>query len=487
MKKMIAVLFILVFLLSLGGFSAHAQAVVQKTSFAFIPLISPGEDTSGPIVFRARDAFNTLAPRLLEAQTKGEVVRFEPEFDHGLLKVEYQTGFELASALEASSGVAPQVFDNPKAVLDYIHVSRNQPTGLTASPQAADPYLLVGVYDTCFSGSNWGAGNMYEVTLYDTAMHLLTSKTSTVDGSGDIDDCLFDTGVWNYMIPGYTFTIKQFDSGHTYPPLHTYTTIIPRLNISAVTPKTRTFKGIGPVNDQVWFEVIHEELDSGNNETYTYTGGPTSSKGAWSIKLDPSVAIRGGDYYGIAWPNPDTITTTFVFYRGLYMPAIDCQLGGSTCGAYGIPGKAAKLTLKHAKKNYKDSGKFDFTGWYGGNFVDANTDPVFMVPGDTVSGSGSATMTIPALTAIPDRVADTISGIAPASSYFYIKLKAFFHTTDEWKTAWHWVGSAGNGTYTEPFSGSFAIDTADFVVVSIYYVNPLTGNETDYWNYVLYP
>ena len=67
MKKTFAILFILVFLLSLGGFPAHAQTVAQKSSFAYIPLISPAGATSVPIEFRARQAFDRLAPRLLQA------------------------------------------------------------------------------------------------------------------------------------------------------------------------------------------------------------------------------------------------------------------------------------------------------------------------------------------------------------------------------------------------------------------------------------
>ncbi len=483
MKKTLAVLFMLVFLLSLGGFPAHAQAQVRTTSFAYIPLISPGDDSSVPVVFRARQAFTALTPRLLDAQAKGQIVRFEPEFDFGLLKVEYRTGFDLAAALTVSPGATPPVFDDPKSVLDYTRVGPSQLGALTA-PAQPEPYLFVGVYDSCFSGSNWGAGNMYTAILMDKTMRLLTSSTNFVDGSGNIDDCFFGTGIWQYMIPGYNFTINLYDSTHTSL-LATYSTVIPRLNITSITPKTKTLKGVGPANDQVWFELTHEQLDSGNNETYTYTGGPTSSKGAWSIKLDSSIAIRGGDYFGIAWPNPDTITTTFVFYRGLFMPSLECQLLGDTCGLYGVPGKSAKITLTHAKKNYSTSGKFDFTGWFAGEFFDANTDPVLMVPGDRVVGTGAGALIVPALTAIPDTAADTISGIAPASRYFWVKLAAFFHVPDKWSSAWRWVGSDTGGNYMADFSSSFAINTADIIKSSIYYVDPTTGNETDYWNYTL--
>ena len=481
MRKTLAVLFIMVFLLSLGGFSAHAQAQVQANSFGYLPLVSPGGDSSVPLEFRARQAFDRLAPRLLQAQASGQIVQFEPEFDHALLKVEYQSGFNLATALSVSPQTAPPVFADPKSVLDYIGV------GLTRSrarmgPAQSDPVLYLGVYNSCFSAEDFAANNVYQAYLRDASGRLLSVRHGQFDSSGAFDDC-FSGGLWQDIIPGYTFTLEIYDSGGVI--LHnTLFTVIPRLNINSITPKTKTFKGIGPANDTVFIHIFHPYLDDSDDMDAYGAVADTSSKGAWSVKLDPSDELRPGDEVDVIWPMTVTASNPFMFYRYLFVPYIDCQLAGNYCSAYGLPGKSAKLTLTHAKKSYKTSGMFDYYGWYGGNFYDANTDPVFMTAGDKVTSSGAPTLYLPNLTAVPDTIADTISGVAPASLWFEVDLDAFFHATG-WKSDNRWIGSDTGGLYTADFSSSFAIDTADIIEASVYFVDPNTGNETDYWNFVV--
>jgi hypothetical protein len=477
MKKTFAILFTLVFLISMGGVPVQARA---QSSFAYIPLISPAGKPSVPIEFRARQAFDALAPRLLQAQANGQIVQFEPEFNHALLKVEYRVGFDLSSALSVSPQAAPPVFADPKSVLDYIQVGNLRPAVLP-DVTTGDPTINLGLYDSCFSGENLGANNQFNTFLWDTHMNMVASKHNTVMSDGTIDDCFYN-GSWRDMLPGFTFTINIYDpTGITL--LHTYTTVIARLNINSITLKTKTFKGIGPASDMVFVAIYHPFLnDSDDVDAY---GVPvfTSNKGAWSIKLDSSAELRGGDEVEVFGPMSTPASNPFMFSRSLYIPFVDCQLGGNYCSVYGIPGKSAKITLTHAKKSYKTSGVFDYQGWAGGGFLDALTDPVFMVPGDKVVATGAAAQILPALTAVPDPVADTVSGLAPASLYFQVDLDAFFHTSG-WYGDSRWVGSNAGGTYLADFSSSFAIDTADIIEASVYFVDPITGNETDYWNYI---
>jgi hypothetical protein len=481
MKKPLAILFILVFLLSLGGFPVHAQAVTQRTSFAYVPLIFPGGVISIPIEFRARRAFDALASRLLQAQANGQIVRFEPEFDHALLKVEYRPGFDLAAALSVSPQASPPIFEDPKSVLDYVRVDRVSPAGLV-NPAASEPVIFLGVYDSCFFGSNLGPDNYYTVDLLDTNAREVASKFGHIDGSGNLDDC-FSMGLWQDMVPGYDFIIKIFDHPG-YSLLYTFSTLIPRLNITSITSKTKTFKGIAPANDRVWFKLTHPLLNEGQGMSSTSTSAVTSSKGAWSIKLDSSIAMRGGDQVSIFWPNPNTITNTFIFYRYLLAPFVDCQLVGSYCSVYGIPGKNANITLTHARKKYKISGKSDYYGWFGGYFYDANTDPVFMTAGDKVVGTGAPNSYLPTLSADPTFFADTVSGVAPASRWFEVDLDIFFRDTG-WRGDSRWVGSDAGGTYNADFSGSLSLLPSDIIESSVYYVDPATGNETDYWGYLV--
>ncbi len=477
MKKTSTVVFLIVFLFSVGSLPAHAQAQAQAqhTSFAYIPLISPKGGTSLPAVFRARQAFEILAPQLLDAQAKGKIVRFEPDFAFGFVKVEYRSGFDVASALAVVPGAKLQVFDNPKAVLGYTHVRQNLRSPKIGITDASG-WVSIPVYGSCFDAGDMGADNYYKAYLWDTTGRLVASTDGYADDDGWIYDCF--GGIWTSMVPGYHFSLHTYADIGT-PLLQDYSSSIATLNISSINIKTKVFTGIGPANNQLYFYMDHPEWDAGDNYTDTDVAVIASSKGTWSVKLGSSVAVRGGDYVEIDWE-----TSNFDFYRIAFAPFAYCGLGRNYCGVYGAPGKSAKVSVVHAKKTYSAKGNFSVTGYFSASFLDAAWKPVFLAAGDKVTATGVKPWLLPSVTAQPDYVNDWVTGVAPANRYFLVEAEIYDYSGEYWDWDVRYVGSDAAGNYLADFSSYFDIMPTDKVEIYVIYYDPITGNETVYMNYI---
>ena len=477
MQKTLRVLFLLIFLLSLGNLPAHAQAQAQPSSLAYIPLISPQGDTSVPVVFRARQAFEALAPKLLEAQAKGQIVRFEPEFNFGLLKVEYQSGFDLAAALAVESGATPLVFDNAQSVVNYTQMSqslRRSATGIS-SP---DPWIDTVLYDSCFDAGNMGAGNYFKAYLFDASTRLVARTDGYANPGGSLQGC-FDFGIYTGLVPGYLFIFNLFNPAGTTL-LNSYSTVVAHLDITSISTKTTTFKGTGPASSPLSAWLVHANLDATESYTQSEKDLTSTSKGAWSVNFAPA-AMRGGDDIEITWIDPASI---FSFTRDLTAPYIYCREGGYYCESYGIPGNSAKISVVHAKKTYKSSGKFSNQGYFGSDVYDAHADPVYLAAGDKVTGTGAPSLTLPNLTANVDYDTDMVTGVAPANCYFEAGLEVYDYLLDSW--SWHriWLESDGTGRYYADYSGTLDIQLSQRLFPVVNYTDPITGNETGYVGYL---
>ena len=477
MKKTMTVLLTLIFLLSLGILPAQAQAQTQLTSFAYIPLISPLGETALPVVFRARQAFEALAPQLLKAQEKGQIVRFEPDYGFGMLKVEYQSGFNLAAALAMTPGASPLVLETPQAVLEYTQVSQSLRKPLDGIADN-NPIISISLYTSCFTAYYMGANNYFKAYLVDTGGRLVGSADGWANGSGHLNSCF--GGIWDGQIPGDVFSLYVYNNAGTTL-LNTFSTVIARLNFSSISVTNKTITGTAPANSQLNFTLDHAELDAGDNVTETGVAVTASSKGAWSVKLGSSVGMAGGDQVYISWSAP---ATNFTFYRYIWAPFANCLLGGNYCSIYGIPGKSAKLSIVHAKKTYKYSGKVSSSGYFGVDLTDVNADPIFLVVGDKVSGTGVKSWTLPRLTTIVNYTDDTVEGFAPASRYFWMELDVFDYSLRDWDYDEIWAGSNTAGYYVADFSGYFDIKTTDRLYTYLWYDDPSTGNETRYRFYL---
>jgi hypothetical protein len=460
MKKTLRILLALIFLLSLGSLTAYAQS--ETTSFAYIPLVSPAspdQSTSVPIEFRARQGFEALTSRLLDAQAQGLIVRFEPEFSFGLLKVEYVSGLDLSAIL----GTGRPIFEDPQSVLDYTQAGEE--IAISSPASVATPYFSIGVYNSYFYGSGLTAGNYYLASLSDTGGHGVASFNGWISSSGSLSS--YFEGAASTILPGYKITIKIYNSTGTTL-LHTYSTTIPSLGFTSIDIPHAIVNGKAPAGSQLEVNLWHPKLNAANGTTYVTKHVTTSGAGAWQVNF--GTAMRGGDEVKVTWQKP---ATYFTFYRYLWAPHVYCELGDDYCDLYGIPGKPASLSIKHAGKTYTFTGLFTSWGGFYGYL------PYDMAAGDKISGTGVTTLTLPTITAVLNYTANTVTGKAPANRYIEVELEKYYPRPEEYYYRWVKANSAGN--YTADFSSSIDITSTESLDFSVYYTNPTTGNEVSYY------
>jgi hypothetical protein len=460
MKKTLHILLALIFLLSLGSLTANGQS--ETTSFAYIPLVSPAspdQSTSVPIEFRARQGFEALMSRLLDAQAKGQIVRFEPEFSFGLLKVEYVSGFDLSAIL----GTGRPIFEDPQSVLDYTQAGEE--IAISSPASVATPYFSVSLFSNCFYGYSLTAGNYYLASLSDTGVHVVASANGWISSGGGLGNCF--EGAASTITPGYKITIKIYNSTGTTL-LKTYSTTIPSLGFTSFDIPHAIVNGTAPAGSQLEVNLWHPKLNAANGSTDVTKHVTTSGAGNWQVSF--GTAMRGGDEVKVTWQKP---ATYFTFYRYLYAPNVDCVLGGDYCDLYGIPGKPASLSIKHAGKTYTFTGLFTSWGGFWGYL------PYDMAVGDKISGTGVTSLTLPTITAVLNYTANTVTGKAPANRYIDVDLDKYYPRPEGYYYRWVKANSAGN--YTADFSSSIDITLTDSLEFSVYYTNPTTGNEVSYY------
>ena len=478
MKKILAVSFLLVFLLSLGGVPAQAKG---QTSFGYISLITPGRADARPVEARARQAFDILAAQLHEARVKGQVVRFEPDFTYGFVKVEYRSGGELAGALAVSPGSLPLVFASARDVLRYNQVwpGRNAPA---VQALAATPSFYINLYGTCITAYDLLPSQYYRIYLRNAVGRQVGFAEGTTASDGSVNACFDpDFSAWTSLVPGYTFSIKEFtEAGGTL--LDTFTTIIPRFTFTSISVSSKTIKGTAPANSPMHFQISHALLNATQEVSYTQVDLVATKKGAWTVKLDKAVAMSGGDVIDLSLHEDGS---NFTFYRSTQTAHIECSLAFYSCASYGIPAASASLSDKHGKKTYSVSGKFSFAGYFQAFFNDANLEPVFLVTGDKVSGTGVKTLTLPAITIAPDYDTNKLVGTAPANRWLSVELEVYNSGSGLWDYDYRWVPVDTTGAFVADFSDTFTITADSWLRISLWYIDPANGNETYLQNIII--
>ena len=476
MKKILRVLLVLMVLLSPGSLGVQAQAA--PTALAYLPLlshsagsVSPEGSIPGSLVqlhTLDRQAYDRLAPALMQARQNGLVVRFAPDFLAGLVMVEYVAGTNLASRL----GSIQPVFATPQAVLGYTQSGAAMKNALPAAA-AASPYMYLYQNSCSFFGGNLGAGDTYRAYLKDTSGRLVANTWGTLNNSGGFNDCF--GGLWGGIAPGFSFTFKVYSpSGNTL--LHTYATTVARIDITSIDISAKIVKGTAPAYSMLTMELFHPKLDSTGGETYTGMYTKSSNAGAWQANFG-TAAMRGGDEVDGIWSKPATI---FFFDACLFAPVIDCSLGGNWCQSSGIPAASASLFFKHGGNTYTYTGMFDAKGWFGASLHGAHMTPIFLKAGDQAGGTGVTTLTLPSLTATPNAASDTVTGAAPANRWFTVELDKYDPGSGGWYEYKRWVHANAAGNYSASFSGSVDITAADQMNLFVYFINPATGDETYY-------
>ena len=457
--KSVRMLLILVFILVTGIGTATADS--QGESYAFIPLDSQIHSSTSHALDQARQGYSRLAHLLLVAQSRGDVIAFEPEFSAGFVKVQYRSGFDIASWVGMS--IYPEIHSAIAAT--SIQELGNNETYTTA----AIPSFTIELFGSCFSGSKLGANRHIIASLRDNNNLIVSNYDGDADGSGNIEDCFDWSGPVSDFLPGYRVKFQRL-SGSTL--LSSHTTEIPWIKFLSAKKSTSAVTGKGPGGKSFTAVWEHPALDvPGNYLTVTKTGN-VSVYGDWSVDFG-TTAMRGDDYIEFKVKQ----TANIYIYRSFWLPSVYCGLGDNWCDLYGFPLKDASLSITHSSKTYTFQGKFDNWGWFGVDLVTFSKLPIFMIAGDTVSGTGiSSPHQLPNLTAIPHPNADTVTGKAPPSRNFWVWIE--IANSGNWYSRWSHTNSLGN--YMADFSTSVDILPNQPVTAEVFYKDPTTGYVTVY-------
>jgi len=474
MKRTLSILLALVFLFSLGVLPVSVQAAAQPASMAYLSLISPKSDASLPVEIEARSAYTRLLPRLAEAQARGQIMAFKPEYAFGLVKVQVSSGTDLAAVLRLGGGADVAVFTTPGAALEYSQVGERMQN---ASVGGGSPYIEINPYESCFYAYYMGANNFFMAYLVDTTGREVSSAHGYANGSGYIDGCF--NGIWGGIDPGFHFTLNVYNNAATTL-LATYPTTVQNMTFSAISVSSKTLKGKGPASTVLTTELNHRNLDAGNDWTSTIKAVTTASNGSWSVNFAPA-AMFGTDYVDVYWSDGGY----FDYEYAAEVPAVFVTEGYNYFVAFGLPGQKASFSIKHGGASVKLSGG-TIAGWgyFSGYLWDKTGAPLFPVAGDRVSATSVKTYILPTITSLADYTNNAVIGSAPPNTYFEVDLDLYSYATKNWNDVAVWTHSNAAGYYSADFSSWFDIVPGNRFETYVYFYDPATGNETSYTTYV---
>jgi len=474
MKRTLSILFALAFLFSLGVLPVSVQAAAQPASMAYLSLISPKSDASLPVEIEARSAYARLLPRLAEAQARGQITAFKPEYASGLVKVQVPSGTDLAAVLRLGGGADVAVFTTPGAALEYSQVGERMQS---ASVGGGSPYIEINLYNSCFYAYYMGANNFYMAYLVDTMGREVSTAYGYANGSGYFYGCF--NGVWSDVDPGFHFTLNVYNNAATTL-LATYPTTVQNMTFSAISASSKTLKGKGPASTSLEAVLWHQNLDASNDWTSTASTITTASNGSWSVNFVPA-AMRGADEVDVDWSDGGYFD--YKYYAEV--PAVFVTEGYNYFVTYGLPGQKASFSIKHGGASVKLSGgTIPGWGYFWGYLYDKTGAPLFPVAGDRVSATGVKAYTLPFITSIADYTSNAVIGSAPPNTYFEVDLDLYSYATKNWTDVAVWTHSNAAGYYSADFSSWFDIVPGNRFETYVHFFDPATGNETSYPTYV---
>lgn len=453
-----ALRFILVVVFMFTMFVSPVQAQ-ESGHYGFVPMVTQA-DPNVPLVVQAQHAFEKLLPALLAGQHSGTILEFEPDLAAGIVKIKYA-----ASADMSTLGTA-QVSNNIHAAVAMVpHPKVVKSEGGSAFSPTFRPYL----YSSCFEVIDVNINSYVVASLRDKTGAVVANYTGIADVSGYLYDCFDYAGAYTNILPGYKVTYKVYTTAGGGL-LGTYTTIAPTVNFTTVNKTTSVVGGVGPVGKAYSIFWYHDNLNAANSTLIVNKTGTIPATAKWSVDFGV-IKFRGGDHFNMYV----TQTANFVFYRSWFVPYIYCQLGSNFCSIYGVPFQAATLSITHAGVVHTFNGKFTRGGWFDIELLDAAGAPIFLTPGDKISGTGIPVYALPALTIVPNFTTDVVTGKAPASRYFSVWVKDV--QNQQWYSVWAHTDALGN--YAASFSGTFDLVSGAVLTYEVDYVDPATGNETD--------
>lgn len=317
-------------------------------------------------------------------------------------------------------------------------------------------------------------GDTYKAYLQDTNKNMVASAFGRIANNGTFENYI--AGALDFVEPGFTFTFKLYDSSGTILQ-HTYATKFPHFGISSINPATKIVMGTAPAKSQLDISLDHTNEDATESEIYTEVTATASGAGVWKANFGKAI-MTGGDEVDVSGSEASSV---FVFGSYLIAPYIECVTGYFYCASQGSPAAPASLFIKHSGELYRFNGKFDDTnGLFFAGLYDQYHAPIFLAAGDQVGGTGVQTLTLPSLTGTPDPASDSITGSAPASSWIDVDVRDI---TGAERDCDDWV-EATAGTYIADCTGQLSMTSSDMLIISVSYVDPITGNMTDYMSFI---
>ena len=469
MAKLARFVLISILLFGLFPIPVQAQQGSQGNNFIYIPLITQLKPDI-PLEVQAEQVFNRLQPQLLEAKQKGQILNFEPDLSGGLVKIELPAGASTLTFNEnlptfADIHSAAQVIAEQKKQLAAQFLTDINSRTTTD----ARFYLYLG--SNCFDAYS-PTGNPYAhlvATVRDSSGNLISALESDADVNGYIFNCFTGPGLKS----GYKSNFRWYNSTGTF--LSMYAITVPQIIFTDLDNAKSISRGTAPAGKSFsayWFHVL---LDPANSYLHLQKDGLIPGTGVWAVDFGV-IPFRGGD--NIVF----TINyTNFFVSRSFDIPVGRCKTGiDYSCSFTGFPGSAVSASIKHAAVTYKFAGNFESDGQFFATPATPDGSPILLSAGDTVTATGIATWILPNITATINYTTDVVSGKAPASKYMQVTIMSV-HTNSPYSA---WVHTDAKGNYSTSFASSIDLISNDIYKIWVYYVNPSTGNITNYSKFI---
>jgi hypothetical protein len=462
--KTLRFLILAVFVLSLAFSAVPVSASGQ--SLVYMALVTRA-DAQVPVAIQAQKEFSRLAPMLLSAQRSGQLIDFNTEFGAGIIMLRF------AGRVDGAADAATQLFGRTvySNIRDALQaVPRQRPSRNISTVISAQ--FWVPLFDNCFEG-NVPANSHIIAILRDNANVVLAKAqfNEQDDGAadGDFFEC-FDWSNYNEVVPGYKVTFKVFDTaGGTL--LGTFTSGAPQITFTSLNQAAAQVAGTGPAGKTFDLYWSQPRLTAAGGWVFNSVSGTISGANAWNGDVSAG-KIRGGAYITVEVHQ----TANIVFWRSMRAPFTYCQLGGNYCEIGGFPHQARTLKITKGAATYTFNGRATAFGWFWAYLYTPAGMPIKINAGDKVEGTNVARYTQPTLILNPtDFANDVISGKAPANRFFEVWF-------DTYSTIWqmYWAGSNASGNFSVDTTADFNLVPTETSITEIYYVDPVTGNTTDF-------
>ena len=343
------------------------------------------------------------------------------------LSVPARISIALGSAVLVASLAAPAVLGAPPALL-----------------------FRLDMYSNCVEGS--GAQGPTVNVVWRNSNGTLKAQASTASSNGTWSFCSSDQSIW--LAPLDKLNVSDGSSTRSY--------VVPNLSM-AVDRVSELVTGTGPAGRTLRLCPYRPF-----NDFVRCHSVRIAQDGTWEYRDGDGIT---GATIDIRWvsPNGDEL------YMSAQSQELNVTLGKSTTsGTTGIPRGMAHLELNNGSKATADVIS-DRYGQFSAQFVDDHGHPVNVIAGDHVTASiaSDADWIVPTISATPDRVNDTVTGVCEqtptAETYLQVEAVHSGH-----HRGWALADTDESGNFTADFRdpGGFFSDTniirGDRLIISCY-------------------